>query len=229
MNSTSSAHPLLKVFIACSPKDEHHKNELIKQMNLLKQEGLIQHLQDQDIEAGLERDDTIKKYLETADVILLLLSPDFNDSDFYHNRVKPAVRQRHKLKTARVCVISILLRPCDWKNDGSDKLIVLPEDKRFVTLLSNRDEAFLNIVESIRRIIEPLQLKKHEIFFRRTGRNLRIFFSCLLHIGGGIFLSFAFAILLMGLINKAGDVIIMGVFFGVLSAPLFWLKNKFFK
>ena len=51
--------------------------------------------------------------LDAADVILLLISPDFIASDYCYEREMKRAMERHRKSEARV--IPVILRPCDWK------------------------------------------------------------------------------------------------------------------
>ena len=66
--------------------------------------------------------------------------------------------ERHNAGNARV--IPIILRPCDWKGFPFSKLQILPKDGKPVTQWSDRDSAFLNVVEGIRRAVDTLQTPK---------------------------------------------------------------------
>jgi len=66
--------------------------------------------------------------------------------------------ERHDAGNARV--IPIILRPCDWKGSPFSKLQILPKDGKPVTQWSDRDSAFLNVVEGIRRAVDTLQTPK---------------------------------------------------------------------
>ena len=96
------------------------------------------------------------KQLDSADVILLLVSPDFINSDYSNNvEVKKAI-ERHERGTARV--IPVILRPVDWDGLPFSSLKALPSDGRPVTRWPNRDEAFLDIAKGIVTTIGELNL-----------------------------------------------------------------------
>ena len=59
--------------------------------------------------------------------------------------------ERHEAKEARV--IPIILRPCDWHSAPFGKLKALPKDGKPVISWSNRDEAFLDIAQALRRVV----------------------------------------------------------------------------
>jgi hypothetical protein len=54
-------------------------------------------------------------------------------------------------------VIPILLRPVDWEGAPFTRLQGLPIDLRPVTTWTNKDEAFKNIAQDIRRAIEGMR------------------------------------------------------------------------
>jgi hypothetical protein len=83
--------------------------------------------------------------LESADIILLLISADFINSRYCYSVEGRCALERHKAGEARV--IPILLRPVDWQITPLAKLQALPRDARAVTSWLNPDEAFLAIAQ----------------------------------------------------------------------------------
>jgi tetratricopeptide (TPR) repeat protein len=156
----------LSVFISYSHRDEDYKDELVVHLATLKRQGKIRAWQDRDIEAGAEWDAEIKQQLEAADIILLLITPRFLASDYCFDLEMQRAVQRHDEGTARV--IPIIIRPCDWQGTPFSKLQVVPKDAKPVTKWDDQDDAFLNVVKSIRRAVESLQSKKPQ---GSTGSN----------------------------------------------------------
>jgi len=159
-NPTSAEPQPLSVFISYSHRDEEFKDELVVHLSMLKRQGKIRAWQDRDIDAGAEWDDEIKQQLESAEVILLLITPRFLASDYCYDIEMQRAIQRHNEGTARV--IPIIMKPCDWNDDEMPfkKLKVLPKDGKALTTWDDRDEAFLNVVQGIRGSIASLQAKK---------------------------------------------------------------------
>jgi len=104
--------------------------------------------------AGDILDWTISRELDQADIVLLLLSPDFLASDYCYKIEKARALERHHEGTARL--ISIILRPCDWTHSDLPEFLVTPTDGKPVTTWPNRDEAFLDVARSIRRAINEI-------------------------------------------------------------------------
>ena len=82
---------------------------------------------DRNISAGTEWEREINKHLNEADIILLLISPDFIASDYCYSKEMKWAMDRHERGEARV--IPIILRPVDnWKGAPFGKLQALPKD-----------------------------------------------------------------------------------------------------
>ena len=102
-----------------------------------------------------EWDAEIKAHLDSARIILLLISPRFIASEYCYDREMQRAMERHKAGTAQV--IPIILKPVDWKDTPFSILQVLPKDGKPITIWDNHDEAFLNVVQGIRRTVESLK------------------------------------------------------------------------
>ena len=102
------------VFFSYSHADEALRNELEKHLAGLCREGVITTWHDRRIGPGDDLHGQIHDQLDSADIVLLLVSSDFLDSDYCYD-VEMTVRamQRHERGEARVIPIGIL-RPCDW-------------------------------------------------------------------------------------------------------------------
>jgi hypothetical protein len=147
---------MLNVFYSYAHEDESWRRELEKHLSMLKRQGFITGWHDREISAGTEWAGEIQAHLDAAQLILLLVSPDFLASDYCYSIEMTRAIERHAAREARV--IPIILRPCDWTYSPLSKLQVLPQDGHAVTSWPNRDTAFLNITEGIRRVVHELDL-----------------------------------------------------------------------
>ncbi|GJL67665.1 MAG: hypothetical protein NPIRA06_03000 [Nitrospirales bacterium] len=75
----------MKVFYSYAHEEESLKDELAKHLAILERGGLISSWHDRDITAGQEWKDQINDNLLTAQIILLLVSPDFLNSDYCYD------------------------------------------------------------------------------------------------------------------------------------------------
>lgn len=143
-----------RVFMSYSHKDEELRDQLEVQLAMLRRQGLVDVWHDRRLMPGDHLDWTISEELDHADIILLLVSPDFIASDYCYNIEKGRALERHREGTARL--ISVILRPCDWTHTDLSQYLVTPKDGRPITQWPDRDEAFLDVAQSIRRAINDL-------------------------------------------------------------------------
>ncbi len=147
----------LKVFLSYSHKDEDMKNQLDTFLINLKRSGSIEVWQDRELLAGTEWNDTIKKELAAADIILLLISADFNASNYIWENELATAMQRHEKGEARV--IPVILRNCEWQDMPYARLQALPVNGLPVSKFADKDEAYTQIAREIRRVVESLVAK----------------------------------------------------------------------
>ena len=150
----------IKLFYSYSHKDEELRNALETHLSILNRKKVISEWHDRRIIAGSDWDSEINNHIETADIILLLISSDSIASDYcYSNELKKAI-ERHEANQSKV--IPIIVRPVDW--EGLDvpftKLQALPKDAVAVTSWNNEDEAWVNVAQGIRDAVEEVSKLK---------------------------------------------------------------------
>ena len=121
----------MEVFFSYSHKDEQLRDELAKHLSILKRQGIITAWHDREISAGTEWAGEIDAHLNTARIILLLISADFLASDYCYDMELTRAMERHAAKEARV--IPVILREVDWKGAPFGQLQALPKDAVPVT------------------------------------------------------------------------------------------------
>src|SRR5690349_11031623 len=128
MATGQKSKTVIEIFYSYSHADEKLRNELEKHLSLLQRKGIISNWHDRKIGAGNEWKDVIDEHLKTAQIILLLVSPDFLNSDYCNDVEVEQAMKRHNANEARV--IPIILRPCDWHDMPFGKLQVLPQNNK---------------------------------------------------------------------------------------------------
>lgn len=146
------------VFFSYSHADEALRDQLEKQLAMLKRQGAIDTWHDRRIGAGQEIDQAINERINTDEIILLLVSPDFIASDYCYDIEMTRAMERHHANEA--IVIPVILRPCDWHHAPFGKLLGTPRDGKPVTLWPDRDEAFLEVAKAVRGAAVRLQGSK---------------------------------------------------------------------
>jgi TIR domain len=136
------------LFFSYSHRDEALRDQLETHLAMLKRQGFIETWHDRRIVAGEAVDHTISANLERADIILLLVSPDFLASDYCYDREMARALERHN---AGVCaVIPVILRPCDWRDAPFGGLMATPKDGKPITQWPDMDAAFLDVTTAIK-------------------------------------------------------------------------------
>jgi len=144
----------VEVFFSYAHEDEGLRDRLATQLKALEGEGVIRAWHDRRIVAGQKWGDEIDARLNSADIILLLVSPDFLASDYCRTVEVKRALERDAAGKARV--IPVILRPCQWTRTPIGQLQALPKDGKPVTRWDDRDEAFLDVAEGIRLAAESL-------------------------------------------------------------------------
>jgi formylglycine-generating enzyme required for sulfatase activity len=138
----------VRLFFSYSHKDEELRDKLATHLSNLEWQGVISSWHDRKLVAGMEWDGEIKSQLDSAGIILLLISPDFIASKYCRDVEIPQAIQRHEGRTAYV--VPVILRPFDWSDAPFAKLQAFPKDAKPVTTWANQDEAFVSVTQGIR-------------------------------------------------------------------------------
>lgn len=143
---------MTRAFISYSHADDSLRAEFNKHLALLRRQGLLDVWTDHRIPPGGEFDQHISAELEAADIVVLLVSPDFMNSDYCVGIEMKRAMERHSAATATV--VPVILRPVDWQSAPFGILKVLPRDGKPVVKWPTLDDAFLDVVQALRQLLE---------------------------------------------------------------------------
>lgn len=144
----------LQVFISYSHQDEQIKDELIKHLSPLRRLNLIDAWHDRKISAGDKWDTAITDALQSADIVLLLVSIDFINSKYCYDVEMETALERER--TGEIVVIPVIARNCMWKTTEFARLQATPTDGKAIASWADRDEAMTIVAERIREVAERL-------------------------------------------------------------------------
>ncbi len=156
-NAIDPAVPI-SIFVSYSHDDEDLLKELNQQLAPLRRHPALKVWTDNDIIGSQDWDGEIKNNLMNADIVLLLVSPGFLSSEYIYSNELTAAMQRHEQGLASV--VPIILRPCDWRNETFARLQGLPKGVKPVVSWTSRDEAFLDVVTGLKKVIIFRQQQK---------------------------------------------------------------------
>ena len=143
----------IEIFFSYSHKDEELRDELEKHLSILKHRKLISAWHDREIGAGEEWKGEIDEHLNSAKIVLLLISSDFLASKYCYDIEMKRAMERHDSGDARV--IPIILRHTYWEGSPFSKLQALPTNAEPVKDGNWRsiDAAFKDVAEGLEKVI----------------------------------------------------------------------------
>src|ERR1019366_5767293 len=115
-----------KIFCSFAEEDASLLRQLERHLAPLEHEGLITVWHKRQVTPGIDWKVEVDRYLNTASLILLLISPNFLASNYQYGVELRQAMQRHASNEAQV--IPIVLRPCDLIGTPFESLQVLPRN-----------------------------------------------------------------------------------------------------
>jgi len=152
--TTNSQSKTLDVLIMCSreKQDADFCARLRQGLHPLYRAGAISLWDESMILPGADHQQEMDTHIEKATLILLLLSPDFIASETYYALQQKALQKQSRQEAT---VIPIVVRPCVWK-ETFETTQVLPTNGNPISSGANSDQAILDVVEGISRVLSQL-------------------------------------------------------------------------
>jgi hypothetical protein len=159
-----------KAFISYSHADGRGLERLHKHLAMLQRDQLIAAWFDSAILAGSQLAGEIAAELDNSEVFLALVSPDYLASGYCYE--KEFERALDLFKGGRIRIIPIILEPCDWLSSPLSQFMALPKDGKPVSEWTNANNAFLDIVTGLRRVIQSLEPVKKDVLSKSSSDNV---------------------------------------------------------
>jgi len=143
-----------RVFISYSHEDAVWLKRVRTQLTVLVRKGLIDIFDDTLITGGEGWYARLDEEMLRAKLAVLLVSPDFIDSDFIQREEIPRIFDKHTAGGMRI--YPILIRPCAWEQvNWLEELQLRPNDARALSSLRGavREQALADIVNEIASLV----------------------------------------------------------------------------
>lgn len=163
--------PEITVFISYSHKDERFKDSLEEHLAVLRRAKKISHWSDRKIVPGTSWAAEIDRNIETADIILLLVSPSFIASGYCYEKELALALKRHEAESA--VVIPIFVRPMDLTDEPLMGLQGLPKDALSIVEWSNEDLGWRDVARGLRVVVDELLERKSRHYEPSGFRTLQ--------------------------------------------------------
>jgi len=165
----------MNAFISYSHLDNPMLEMLHKHLAQLQRDGIVSTWTDRDIMLGGKLDQKISSALSGSDLFIALLSPDYIASSYcYEKEFQTALAMQEQ----GMIIIPIILEPCDWLSTPFKDFKALPTDGKAVTLWENKNTAFLDIIQNLRKLVTSSnsikKTSRQEITTNTLPRNYRV-------------------------------------------------------
>jgi len=148
----------ISVFVSYAHEDAEHYSHLDSHLNQLRIEGLIDTWIDREIQPGQDWNNEILQQLDTAQIVLFLVSKQFLDSEFVREQEIPRAVERAQRNDCTV--IPIILEECDWQKQPFAVWQALPPTAEPVNKWHPREVAYAQIARGIAIVAENLTKEK---------------------------------------------------------------------
>lgn len=147
---------MAKVVFSYSHVDEELRNELEKHLSPLKRMSQIETWHDRRINPGDVFDTQISQNFAEADIVLLLVSPDFIASNYCYDIEMKNSLERHERGEA--IVIPVILRTCVWEKLPFGKLLAATPDGKPILKYTHIDDGFVEVVNAVSKALDKINL-----------------------------------------------------------------------
>ncbi len=148
----------IRIFYSYAHKDLEFRNDIERHLATLRRLGYITTWYDREILPGTKWEYEIDAHLDSADIILPLVSSHFINSDYCWGKELTMALDRYNNR--KTLVVPILLSPFDYKGTLFGDLQMLPTGGKAITSWANRDDALTDVAIGIRKLVEPLRAQK---------------------------------------------------------------------
>jgi hypothetical protein len=145
----------VKLFYSYSHEDSALRDELGKHLASLRRWGAVEDWYDRRILPGTDWETEIDDHIRTSDVILPLVSASFLNSDYCSGVELETALKQHEEGQARI--VPVILRPCNWTPSPLGRLQALPTDAKAITTWENQDEALVDVIKGLERVINNIR------------------------------------------------------------------------
>ncbi len=143
------------IIFYCAVSEDHSLlAELDKHLAVIRRSTQVVTLYTGQILSGAMQEQATTQQFLSADIILLLVSPDALSSSIWYEMMQRAM-ERHR--RGMVCVIPILLRQVYYDDAPFTTLKMLPSDGKAITSHSDPNSIFSEIARSIHTVVKEMQ------------------------------------------------------------------------
>ena len=146
----------VRLFYSYCHKDASYRESMERFLAHLRRQGYLREWHDAEILPGRNIRPEIREKMDQADIIVFLFSPDFINSEECMKEWRYAKQLADSGR--HVFRIPIILRICSWLDVlGNDDVRALPNDGNSISSYGDQDEAWHQVYEGIKKVVEALK------------------------------------------------------------------------
>ena len=145
----------VRIFISYAHEDETYKKRLETCLKGIKRRFNIDYWEDRQLFAGDQFEQTILAKLKEADIVCLLISPDFIESDNCFNKEMEQALQKYE-QNAGIPIPIIIRRTDEWYAHRIGQHTALPTDGKPLSQWNDPDDFWADVQKGIRRQVERI-------------------------------------------------------------------------
>jgi subtilisin family serine protease len=145
----------VKIFCSYSHKDKSLWMELKAHLSFMERAGRIEVWSDQLIEPGQAWENAIFEHLNSAEVVLLLVSAFFFESNFCYTREMTNALERHDQGKTRV--VPIRVRPANANGTPLERIQALPPEGKPITSFPDPHDGWTQVTEKLYGLVLSLR------------------------------------------------------------------------
>lgn len=157
---SSLPQPVVKIFWCYDQNDRSIRVNLENHLSSLRRRGRIQFQEEQELPAGSDREETLKSYIDSSDLAILLVSADFLASCLYKGRAMPQILERGKRE--ELTIVSVLVKEIVGQEPFLARYQVLPRNGKPLVRSMRRDQVYAEIAEDICEVVHRLLSHKYK-------------------------------------------------------------------
>lgn len=138
-------------FISYSHADEKALKRLHTHLAMLQREGSLKTWTDNAIPLGTKLDTEISSNLESSNLFVALVSPDYLASTYCYD--KEFAQATALANAGKLRIVPVILEPCDWLSSPFKDFKAAPKDGKPVSEWTNQNNAFLDVVTGLRQLL----------------------------------------------------------------------------
>jgi hypothetical protein len=148
----------VKVFISYSHADEEYRSALTTHLSALERNGIIELWQDRSIKPGINWKNEIDQRIEEAEIVILLVSANFIESDYCYEKEMKRALERHSAEEA--IVLPVIVRASAWDQTPLATLQALPTDAKPIKKWDDPDEAWIEVFKGVLNAAKKITIAK---------------------------------------------------------------------